>query len=171
MGFKTDVELANYLGVSRSTLSNWCARNSIDFPTAVGEDERGRLQLAAGREGNSSRDTHLCQLGRYTGEVETIYIPKTPEMKDDRYVQLYDVSAAANLRTMLMNRNQYVLGKIVIPNISSCDGAVYVSGDSMYPLLKSVTLLVSRKSAIFIILSMEKCIWYRSVWMVMITWW
>ena len=32
MGFKTDVELANYLGVSRSTLSNWCARNSIDFP-------------------------------------------------------------------------------------------------------------------------------------------
>jgi hypothetical protein len=58
-------------------------------------------------------------------------------MKDDRYVKLYDVSAAANLRTMLMNRNQYVLGKIVIPNMSSCDGAVYVSGDSMYPLLKS----------------------------------
>ena len=26
---------------------------------------------------------------------------------------------------------------IVIPNMSSCDGAVYVSGDSMYPLLKS----------------------------------
>ena len=90
-------------------------------------------------------------------------------MKDDRYVQLYDVSAAANLRTMLMNRNQYVLGKIVIPNISSCDGAVYVSGNSMYPLLKSGDIIVSRKSAIFIILSMEKCIWYRSVWMVMIT--
>ena len=54
-------------------------------------------------KGTPHRDTHLCQLGRYTGEVETIYIPKTPEMKDDRYVQLYDVSAAANLRTMLMN--------------------------------------------------------------------
>ena len=35
------------------------------------------------------------------------------------------------------HRNQYVVGKIVIPNMSSCDGAVYVSGDSMYPLLKS----------------------------------
>ena len=30
--FKTDSELAAFLGISRSTLSNWNARNSIDFP-------------------------------------------------------------------------------------------------------------------------------------------
>ena len=137
MGFKTDVELANYLGVSRSTLSNWCARNSIDFPLLLEKMKEVDYNWLLVGKGTPHRDTHLCQLGRYTGEVETIYIPKTPEMKDDRYVKLYDVSAAANLRTMLMNRNQYVLGKIVIPNMSSCDGAVYVSGDSMYPLLKS----------------------------------
>ena len=34
-------------------------------------------------------------------------------------------------------RQQYALGRIVIPNIPVCDGAVYVSGDSMYPILKS----------------------------------
>ena len=28
--FKTDSELAAFLGISRSTLSNWNARNSID---------------------------------------------------------------------------------------------------------------------------------------------
>lgn len=32
MDFKTDTALAAYLGVSRPTLSNWCARNRIDFP-------------------------------------------------------------------------------------------------------------------------------------------
>ena len=31
-GFKKDSQLASYLGISRSTLSNWLARNSIDFP-------------------------------------------------------------------------------------------------------------------------------------------
>lgn len=32
MAFKTDTQLAKFLGISRSTLSNWVARNSIDFP-------------------------------------------------------------------------------------------------------------------------------------------
>ena len=32
MKFRTDLELAQYLGVARSTLSNWMTRNSIDFP-------------------------------------------------------------------------------------------------------------------------------------------
>ena len=32
LNFKTDAELAAYLGVSRPTLSNWIARNGIDFP-------------------------------------------------------------------------------------------------------------------------------------------
>ena len=29
------------------------------------------------------------------------------------------------------------MGEIKIPNVPVCDGAVYVTGDSMYPLLKS----------------------------------
>ena len=58
---------------------------------------------------------------------------------DDRSVTLYDISAAANLKTLLADRPQYALGRIVIPNIPVCDGAVYVSGDSMYPILKSAT--------------------------------
>ena len=32
LNLKRDSELASYLGVARATLSNWCARNSIDFP-------------------------------------------------------------------------------------------------------------------------------------------
>ena len=63
--------------------------------------------------------------------------PRVPEALNDRSVTLYDVTAAANLKTLFTNKHQFALGEIVIPNIPSCDGAVYVSGDSMYPLLKS----------------------------------
>ncbi|GCB33387.1 hypothetical protein KGMB02408_03320 [Bacteroides faecalis] len=38
---------------------------------------------------------------------------------------------------MFKNKNQYAVGKIQIPKISFCDGAIYVNGDSMYPILKS----------------------------------
>ena len=58
------------------------------------------------------------------------------DLKKDS-VTLYDVTAAANLKTLLADGPQYVLGKIQIPNIPRCDGAVYISGDSMYPILKS----------------------------------
>lgn len=49
--FKTNSELAAFLGISRSTLSNWNARNSIDFPPAAGQPGRRGLQLAADGKG------------------------------------------------------------------------------------------------------------------------
>lgn len=79
----------------------------------------------------------FCNSELAKGEVEIIHNPKTPECIDDRSVTLYDISAAANLKTMLADRPQYALGKILIPNVPQCDGAVYVSGDSMYPILKA----------------------------------
>jgi len=57
-----------------------------------------------------------------------------------RGVLVDDADAAAahpGLAHMFTNKHQYALGKIRIPNISACDGAVYVNGDSMYPILKS----------------------------------
>ena len=59
------------------------------------------------------------------------------EPLDNRYVTLYDISSTTDLKSLLENRSQYATGKIIIPNIPICDGAMYVSGDSMYPLLKS----------------------------------
>lgn len=32
---------------------------------------------------------------------------------------------------------EYEVGKIIIPRMPDCDGAISVTGDSMYPLLKS----------------------------------
>lgn len=63
--------------------------------------------------------------------------PKSSEKLGDAEVPLYDIDAAANLRTLMGDKTANILGRISIPNIPSCDGAVYVRGDSMYPLLKT----------------------------------
>lgn len=71
-------------------------------------------------------------------ETTQVYHPKyTEKLESDGAITLYDVEAAANLKTLFDNKDQNILGQISIPNIPKCDGAVYVKGDSMYPLLKS----------------------------------
>lgn len=71
-------------------------------------------------------------------EATKVYHPKYTEKTDpEGAITLYDVEAAANLKTLFENKDQNILGQISIPNIPKCDGAVYVKGDSMYPLLKS----------------------------------
>ena len=92
--------------------------------------------LLTGRGTPEHRD-NPCHDPLAEDEVQMLRTPRVPEALNDRSVTLYDVTAAANLKTLFTNKHQFALGEIVIPNIPSCDGAVYVSGDSMYPLLKS----------------------------------
>lgn len=137
LNFKNDSELAGYLGVSRGTVSNWCARNSIDFPLLLGKLKNVDYNWLLVGKGSPKHQPKFCESDLVQGEVQLIHIPKAVEAMDDRSVSLYDITAAANLKTLLADKNQYVVGKIQIPSIPRCDGAVYVSGDSMYPILKS----------------------------------
>lgn len=68
-----------------------------------------------------------------------INIVHNPPYKDigSNTIPVYDINAAANLETLFTNNPQHVLGEIKIPNAPDCDGAIYVRGDSMYPLVKS----------------------------------
>lgn len=71
-------------------------------------------------------------------QIQILHHPKVPEKKIiQQSIPLYDVSVAANLKTVFDNKDQNILGEISMPDIPRCDGAVYVRGDSMYPLLKS----------------------------------
>lgn len=80
------------------------------------------------------------------GSVERTGHPKSVEKINDLVsVSLYDVEAAANLKSLFTNKEQNILGQITIPNIPNCDGAVYVRGDSMYPLLKSGDIILYKE--------------------------
>ena len=74
------------------------------------------------------------------GEMQkSIEILHRPPYKDvgRGAIPVYDINAAANLKTLFDNNSEHLLGEIRIPNAPDCDGAIYVRGDSMYPLVKS----------------------------------
>lgn len=86
-------------------------------------------------------DANYILTGRGTPiktEITQIFKPKSTDLVDEEgIITLYDIEAAANLKMLLADKSQNIIGQICIPNIPKCDGAVYVKGDSMYPLLKS----------------------------------
>lgn len=63
----------------------------------------------------------------------------------DAEIPLYDIEAAANLKTIFADKTQNIIDKIRIPQLPKCDGAVYVRGDSMYPLLKAGDIVVFKE--------------------------
>ncbi|MDD2475154.1 MAG: S24 family peptidase [Dysgonamonadaceae bacterium] len=75
------------------------------------------------------------------GEMQlSVNVVHNPPYRDvgTKAIPIYDINATANLKTLFANENtQHVLGEIKIPNAPDCDGAIYVRGDSMYPLVKS----------------------------------
>ena len=58
--FKSDSQLADFLGISRSTLSNWGARNSIDFPLLLGKYPDVDYNLLGTGEGSPARQPKSC---------------------------------------------------------------------------------------------------------------
>ena len=52
---KSDAELSNYLGISRSTLSNWKARDTIDFDILFAKCEQESIDWLLTGEGNMFR--------------------------------------------------------------------------------------------------------------------
>lgn len=137
LNYSKDSELAAYLGVSRATLSNWVSRNSIDYPLILSKLKDVDYNWLLVGKGSPYRESNYFDSNIISGEVQVIHNPKTGEVRRERSVALYDITAAANLKTLLANKQQYIVGRIQIPSIPLCDGAVYISGDSMYPILKS----------------------------------
>lgn len=66
---------------------------------------------------------------------------------DECSIPVYSVDASANLDTLQATDStaDYVIGTVRVPNVPRCDGATYVRGDSMFPLLQSGDLIGFKK--------------------------
>ena len=61
-------------------------------------------------------------------------------------VPLYDMEAAAGLVPLFNDQSSVKpVDYIHIPNLPKCDGAIYIVGDSMYPLLKSGDIVLYKQ--------------------------
>lgn len=129
------------LGVTPQTISSWLSRNTFDKELIFAKCENINAEWLL--TGNGPMLKEEQQPGNKpepvkSPQIQILHHPKVPEKKiTQQSIPLYDVSVAANLKTVFDNKDQNILGEISMPDIPRCDGAVYVRGDSMYPLLKS----------------------------------
>ncbi|MBS1535343.1 MAG: helix-turn-helix transcriptional regulator [Bacteroidetes bacterium] len=68
------------------------------------------------------------------------------KLKDTQIIPLYSIEASAGIVTLFSDTSSTKpIDFIQIPNLPKCDGAVYVTGDSMYPLLKSGDIVMYKQ--------------------------
>ena len=77
-------------------------------------------------------------------ETNKEFLLKTDSRQELQRVPLYGMEAAASL-VKLFDGSPSIVDYISIPNLPKSDGALYVTGDSMYPLLKSGDIAVYKQ--------------------------
>ena len=136
----TQDQLGEILGVKKSTLSMI---------------ETGKAALS-----NRNKQTLIQKLNvnpdwLEDGEGEMIqastqYVPlhqgRTDYKIDLQRIPLYNIEGTAGLVPLFLNQQGMTpIDYIQIPNLPRCDGAIYVTGDSMYPLLKSGDIVLYKQ--------------------------
>lgn len=130
--FKTNVEFAGFLGIAPTTLSSWYSRNTFDYELlyAKCEDIDGNWLITG--EGTMLKRTLLSNV------MVREFNHKTDDVRRSDRVPLYNIEAVAGVVAIFEDlHKQKPTDYLSIPNLPKCDGAVHVTGDSMYPLLKS----------------------------------
>ncbi len=138
-GIEKDADFARFLEIKPQTLSSWYKRNTFDIELlyAKCEDIDGNFLLTG--EGSVTK--------KVVSEANGIYPLKTDTLINSQEIPLYNVEASAGIVGLFNSHNDKVqpVDYISIPNLPKCDGALYVSGDSMYPLLKSGDIVMYKE--------------------------
>lgn len=131
-------QLARILDITPQAVSTWLSRNTFDQELIYAKCENINPDWLLTGRGSMLREKDET--------IQVLYNPKVPDKHiEQQSIKLYDVAAAANLKTLFDNKEQNILGEIIIPDIPVCDGAIYVRGDSMYPLLKSGDIIAYKE--------------------------
>jgi phage repressor protein C with HTH and peptisase S24 domain len=139
LNISTDIELANYLGISKSTLSNWKARNTLDLPLLFSLCEQISIDwLLTGK-----------------GEMLKNSTPKSPEVlikkvdsNSKEGIPLIPLDAVAGFPATdssyayMENCDRYIIPEF---QDKGADFIIRVSGDSMIPLYYSGDLIACHK--------------------------
>lgn len=82
---------------------------------------------------------------QYEGSSVKTYKLKTDTTMESQQIPLYDLEAVAGIVPVFNDKSLKPVDHISIPHMPKCDGAVYVTGDSMYPLLKSGDIVLYKE--------------------------
>ncbi|RWW91833.1 S24 family peptidase [Flavobacterium cerinum] len=98
---------------------------------------------------NSHKNSHILSTEPNIQKNVTVskdFRLKTDKNRETQVIPLYSMEATAGLVKLLDNiHSQTPIDFISIPNLPNCDGALFVTGDSMYPLLKSGDIIAYKQ--------------------------
>lgn len=144
-----DADFAEMLGISKQTLSNWKSRNSFDIELLYTKCEFiNPVFLLTGKEPIRLIPEKTLEEENNNGDNNgtQIFKLKTDRLVDNQAVPLYNLEATAGVVALFNDYNEtQPVDYIKIPNLPKCDGALYVTGDSMYPLLKSGDIVMYKQ--------------------------
>lgn len=84
--------------------------------------------------------THVVQ------EPAAEFVLRTDKRLKNQVIPIFNLEAQAGLVELFQDFIEFTpIDYMSIPNLPKCDGAVYVTGDSMYPLLKSGDIVAFKK--------------------------
>lgn len=85
-------------------------------------------------------------LNSHLNSANAVYKKNGDIILDSQAVPLYNIEVTAGIVTLFNDtKRTKPVDYIQIPNLPKCDGAVYVTGDSMYPLLKSGDIIMYKQ--------------------------
>jgi phage repressor protein C with HTH and peptisase S24 domain len=145
--FTSDTEFAKFLGVRPQTLSNWQTRNSFDIDILYTKCVNINPEFLLSGKGSVLKQEEKAKMFDMVEEsLIKSYRQKTDRVEEKQRIPLYDVQASASIVSLFRDSaHEKPIDHISIPNLPKCDGAIYVSGDSMYPLLKSGDIIMYKK--------------------------
>lgn len=136
LNIDTDTEFAKYLDIKPQVLSNWRKRNTFDIDLIYTKCENVDANWLLTGKGPMLKQ-ELKLIGNQKSADANMGIQDIP---------LYDLEATAGLVEMFRSeKTTSVLNSIRIPGIPKCDGGLSITGDSMYPLLKSGDIVLYKE--------------------------
>lgn len=134
----TDRDFAHFLGIAPTTLSSWHKRNTMDYDLVYAKCVDLNAEFMLTGTGTVKKNTDL------QATTENEFTLRTDRRTKLQRVPLYEMEAAASL-VQLFEGHQNIIDYIAIPNLPKSDGALYITGDSMYPLLKSGDIAIYKR--------------------------
>lgn len=145
LNYKTDTELADFLGVKQPTISTWRKRNTIDYELIIAKCNDIDANWLITGEGSMLKEKRTLKT---VAEPLPSYRKTKDKVYDLQRVPLFNLEATMGLVPVVNDNGldeEKIIDYISIPAMAICDGAIYASGDSMYPLLKAGDMVAYKK--------------------------
>lgn len=150
---------ANSLGISKREFYTkiQVSRGTLESKTGITEDVLAKF-IATFPE--VSIEWLLKGEGKMLNSPHSVNIEHSFSLQTDKKIKtqaipLYDLSATAGLMAIFNDVQANPEDYLRVPNLPPVDGAIYVRGDSMTPLLKSGDIIIYKKLA----LSLDSVLW------------